>query len=427
MFKNFYSIIERMNEPKTHIKINKNSTPYLIVLSLLLGVGVGAVLTSAFKSPFMGTMSSTNTTNQSSTGSINNLDAQYFNNITEVIQDNYIGEIPSSKTLTYGAVKGFLESLGNEYNSFLTPDEASKYLESRNPNIEGIGVTLHFSADNTQVETVLSNYPAEKAGIKNGDIILEVNGEAVSGEMPNVVASKIRGEAGTEVELTIYRAEGDVGQLNFKVKREKIVIDNITYKDQGDGIYRISINQFLDTTADEFNQKWNKIVNEISSKGNLKGVIMDLRNNPGGYVYSVRHVLEEFLTNGQLLMSEEVNNKPKVDFADARVGKFEEVPLVVLVNEGSASASEIFATAIQDNNRGEVVGKKTVGKGVEQQVMTLDDKSMLILVFQRWLTPSGRNITPENPVIPDIEVDFTQENAKAGIDPQLEKAKEILK
>lgn len=415
-----------MNEQRTHIKINKNSTPYLIVLSLLLGIGVGAVMTSVFNSPFAGTMTYS-TTSQPSTGTITNLDEEYFNSVTKVIQDNYIGEIPGTKTLTYGAVKGFLESLGNEYNSFLTPEEANKYIESRNPNIEGIGVTLNFTGDNTQVETVLSSYPAEKVGIKSGDIILEVNGEAVSGEMPNIVASKIRGEAGTEVRLKIFRSDGEAGQLDFTVKREKIVLDNISYKDLGNGIYRISISQFLDATADEFNQKWNKTVNEISSKGNVKGIVMDLRNNPGGYVYSVRHVLEEFLSSGDLLMSEEVNNKPKTDFADARVGKFEQIPLVVLVNEGSASASEIFATAIQDNNRGDVVGKKTVGKGVEQQVMTLDDSSMLILVFQRWLTPSGRNITPENPVTPDIEVEFTQEDAKDGIDPQLEKAKELLK
>jgi len=414
-----------MNETKSTIKINKNSTPYLIVLALLLGVGLGAVATSAFKSPFSGATS--NTFPQSTTNSLPNLDSGYFNSITKVIQDNYIGDIPSTQTLTYGAVKGFLDSLGNQYNSFLTPTEAAKYIESRSPNIEGIGVTLNFTGENTQVETVLSNYPAEKAGIKSGDIILEVNGETVSSEMPNVVASKIRGQAGTEVKLKIFRAEGDVGQLEFTVKREKIVIDNITYKDLGSGLYKISISQFLDVTAEEFNSKWDKIVNEISSKGNVKGIVIDLRNNPGGYVYSVRHVLEEFFASGKLLMSEEVKNKPKTDFLDARVGKFENTPISVLVNEGSASASEIFATAIQDNKRGKVIGKKTVGKGVEQQVITMEDDSMLILVFQKWLTPSGRNIDPENPVVPDFEVDFTQDNAKAGTDPQLDKAKELLK
>jgi carboxyl-terminal processing protease len=410
-----------MNETTQTIKLNKHSTPYLIVLALILGIGIGAVFTSIFKSPF----GNTNTTTfQSNNTNITNLDNKFFNDVTKVIQDNYIGEVPSSKELTYGAIKGFLESLGNQYNSFLTPEEAETYLESRNPNIEGIGVTLKYNGENTIVETVLSNYPAEKAGIKTGDVVLEVNGEAVTGEMPNKVASKVRGDAGTEVKVKVFR-EGEL--LEFNVRRERIELENLDYKALENGIYKINIYQFLDTTAEDFNKKWDKIVSEISSKGDAKGIIMDLRNNPGGYVYSVRHVLEEFLSNGKVMMSEQQKNKPKNDFTDTRIGLFENIPLVVLVNEGSASASEIFASAIQDNDRGEIIGKKTVGKGVEQQVMTLDDKSMLILVFQKWLTPSGKNIDPENPVIPDLEVDYTEENVKAGIDPQLNKAKEILK
>ncbi len=412
-----------MNQ-QTNIKISKAATPYLIVFALVFGVGLGAVVSSAFKSPFSSAGSVVNTT--TSTSNISNLDADFFNSVTKVIQDNYIGDVPATKDLTYGAVKGFLDSLGNEYNSFLTPLEAQDYLQSRNPNIEGIGVTLKYDGENTVIETVLPNYPAAKAGMQSGDVIIEVNGEQVTGQMPTVVATKVRGEAGSEVKVKVFRADSEQAQIDFTVKREKIELDNISYKDLGNGIYRISITQFLDTTAEEFNQKWDNIVNEINNKGNVKGIVMDLRSNPGGYVYSVRHVLEEFLGNGKILMSEEIKNKPKNDFRDARTGNFEQTPVVVLVNEGSASASEIFATAIQDNQRGKIVGKKTVGKGVEQQVMTLDDGSMLILVFQKWLTPSGRNIDPENSVTPDYEVDYTQENAKAGTDPQLDKAKELL-
>lgn len=414
-----------MNQTNNGIKISKAATPYLIVFALVFGIGIGAVVTSAFRSPFAAAV--TNSSVNNSTSGVTNLDTDFFNSVTKVIQDNYIGDVPNTQELTYGAVKGFLDSLGNQYNSFLTPEEAKKYLDSRSPNIEGIGVTLRYDGENTVVETVLPNYPAAKVGIKTGDVIVEVDGEQVTGEMPTVVATKVRGDAGSEVKVKVYRAENNEGQLDFAVKREKIEIDNISYKDLGNGIYRINITQFLDTTAEEFNKKWDSIVLEISSKGDVKGIVMDLRSNPGGYVYSVRHVLEEFLQEGKILMSEEIKNKPKSDYKDSRVGKFEQVPLVVLVNEGSASASEIFATSIQDNQRGKVVGKKTVGKGVEQQVMTLDDGSMLILVFQKWLTPSGRNVTPENSVTPDFEIDYTQENAKAGTDPQLDKAKDLLK
>lgn len=406
------------------IKINKNSTPYLIVLSLLLGIGVGAIATSVFDSPFSTQRNSTQEVVQSNTDL--NIDEDYFRDVTNLVQDSYIGDLPEQKDLTYGAIKGYLESLGNQYNSFLTPDEAKLYLESRNPDIEGIGVTLRFDGENTVIETVLSGYPADKAGLRNGDVITSVDGEAVTGQMPSIVASKVRGKAGTDVTVEIFRSESTQGQLEFTVKREKIEIENIAYKNLGNGIYKISISQFMDSSADEFNRKWNSTVDAINNDGNVKGIIMDLRSNPGGYVYGVRHVLEEFLSSGKILMSEELKNKPQVDFRDSRAGSFEDIPLVVLVNEGSASASEIFASAIQDNNRGKVVGMKTVGKGVEQQVMTMQDSSILILVFQKWLTPSGRNVTPEDPVTPDFVVDYTEDDVKSGLDPQLEKAKLVM-
>lgn len=411
-----------MKDKYSNVKINNHSTPYLITLSLALGVGIGALLGSGLQSPFI---SGTPVSKPVSTN-LDNIDNKFFNEVSKVIQENYIGELPSSKELTYGALKGMLSSLGNEYNSFLTPTEAESYLQSRNPNIEGIGVTLRFNGENTVVETVLSNYPAEKAGLKTGDIVLEVNGESVSGKIPSSVASKIRGESGTEVVIKVGRTDSEQLIQEFKIVRQRIELENIDYKSLGNGIYKINIYQFLDTSAEEFNRKWDNIVNQISRGGEIRGLIIDLRNNPGGYVYSVRYVLEEFLSSGQIMMSEQLKNKPKNDFLDKRVGRFENIPITVLVNEGSASASEIFASAIQDNNRGEVIGKRTVGKGVEQQVMTLDDKSMLILVFQKWLTPSGKNIDPENPIIPDYEVDLTELDANSGKDPQLDKAKEFL-
>ncbi|MBE0573600.1 S41 family peptidase [Candidatus Dojkabacteria bacterium] len=404
-------------------KINSHSTPYLVFLALILGIGVGVLFSnSALPTYQNGNQLGTNTSAIPS-----DLDEEFFSEVSKVIEQNYIGDIPSERELTYGAIKGILGAIGNEYNSFLTPEEASDYLDSRNPNIEGIGVTLKFNGENTEVETVLTNYPAQKAGLKTGDIIAEVDGEDVTGQLPTAVANKVRGPSGTEVKVKVFRKDTTEGFFEYTVTRQKIELDNIDYRSVGDGLYKINIYQFLDKTTEDFNRKWDQIVNEVAAKPDLKGLVLDLRNNPGGYVYSVRYVLEEFLSNGQIVMSEQQKNKPKNDYTDARVGKFENVPVVVLVNEGSASASEILASSFQDNNRAKVVGKKTVGKGVEQQVMTLDDNSMLILVFQQWLTPSGRNINPENPVTPDFEVEFTEDDAKRAVDPQLEKAKEVLR
>jgi carboxyl-terminal processing protease len=357
-------------------------------------------------------------------------DADYIQNIYSNVKNNYLGDIPDGKDLTYGVAKGIVESLGSEYSSFLNPTEAHEYLNSADSAFEGIGVTLGYDGTYTKIVSPLDGYPGQKAGLLPGDLVIEVNGENVTGKQPEIVTTKIRGKADTQVKLKIYRPSTSQN-LDFEITRTRIKLDNITYKEVKPGIFKINIVRFTEgpnggrSGPQVFNDSWDKVVQEVSAKS-PKGIILDLRNNPGGYVESVRHVAEEFLKQNQTIMGEEEKNKASQTYTDTRGGKFENIPVTVLVNSGSASASEILSAAIQDNKIGKVVGETTVGKGVEQTVITLPDNSLLIIVFQKWLTPSGRQITKETPITPDYKVDLTPADAQAGKDPQLDKALEVL-
>lgn len=396
--------------------LDKQSYPFIIPVALVLGIFIG-----------MGVLQTVNAVNQYSPNqTIQVNDSEYVNDIYQLLQDKFLGQIPQGKELDYAKVKGIIDSLDSKYTSFLTPEEASAYKESEDPNFEGIGVSLKFDGENTEVETVMSNYPAEKAGMRAKDIIVKVDNVDVKGKYPSEVAGKIRGKAGTKVKVEVIRPS-TVETLSFDITREQIDIDNISYEKLDNGVYKINIFQFIDKTPEQLNKSWDKIVNEISSKNDAKGIIVDLRNNPGGYVYSVRYILEEFFPTGTILMKEREKDSAETVYKDNRSGKFENMPLTVIVNEGSASASEIFSAAIQDNNRGKVVGTKTVGKGVEQQALELSDGSMLIVVFQEWLTPTGRNITEEDPITPNFEVEYSEEDFENLRDPQLDKALEVVR
>lgn len=412
--------------PKNQDKLDKNALPFIIVVVLVLGILLGYLSTTIINNANLGTNGINFTGNSSATY----YDQSYIDEIYKTLNETYLGNIPSRDELTEGMVKGLIESLKDPYTTFLTQQEAEAYNTSKDPDFEGIGVSLKFDGENTLVESVLEGNPAQSAGIMSGDVIAEVDGESTLGFSPTQVASKIRGEKGTKVALKVYRinesSQSDL--IEFEIPRARIDIDNISYKNLGEGYFKINISQFTDTSAEALNASWNKVVGSIlSENSNPRGIVIDLRNNPGGYVYSLRYILEEFFQNGAILMKEEKKDTQEIVYRDQRTGKFENTPISVLVNEGSASASEIFAAAVQDNDRGEVIGMKTVGKGVEQTLVQREDGSMLILVFQKWLTPNGKHISAEEPITPDFEIDYTNDDVKAGKDPQLDKGLEQLK
>ncbi len=336
----------------------------------------------------------------------------------------YLRKNIDGNKLLDGAIKGLVKSLDDPYTAYLNEAETKEYLKSNSGKFEGVGMTLKYNGQYTEVETPIEGLPAYSAGIKAGDLIMEVDGKDVVNKNAYEVAMLIRGEAGTNVHLKILR-DGENDPIEFDITRAKIDLDSISYEQLDDGIFKIKITQFTESSISEFNSQWDEIAKEIYSK-NPDKIIVDLRNNPGGFVDSVRYVLDEFLPRGTLLFSERDRNGNMRSKKAIRNGRFEDVKLVVLVNEASASSAEIFAGAIQDNHRGQIIGMPTVGKGVEQQIINLSNKGTLHIVFQEWVLPSGRTINKDDSIHPDIEVELTKDDFINDLDPQLDKAIEFL-
>lgn len=334
-----------------------------------------------------------------------------------VLEREYIdNEKIDPQKFIHGAARGLVNSLNDPYTSFLDPKESLEYKSSNAGEYEGIGATMRQEKELTVVESPIDGSPAQKSGLLPNDVIVSVDGKSVENMNVFEVVALIRGKAGSVVKVEIYRPS-DSKLYIFDITREKIDIDNIAIEDLGDGIVNMKIYRFTETDINTFNDLWDRSV-EKALTYNPKAIIIDLRNNPGGFVYSVEYVLSDFFPKSTILFKEEKNNGQVVEHIVRRDGRLLDMPVVVLVNQGSASASEIFAGCMQDHNRAEIIGMPTVGKGVEQKIIKLSDGSTLQVVFQKWLTPSGKNISRENPINPDVQVKTTKE--------QQEKAVEIL-
>ena len=349
------------------------------------------------------------------------LDAEFMNEVLSQLDETYLGDgIGDSKALTHGAIKGMVASLDDKHTSYLDPAEAEEYFQSANSEFEGIGITLSSEDGITEIETVLDGQPAQSAGLNSGDLIVEVDGVDTTELQAAEVATLIRGEAGTTVKIEVFRPSISE-RVVFDIVRSRIDLPNIEWE-LIDDVAVIKIYRFTEDSLQSFVNNWDRTVAEVRQQ-NPRGVVVDVRNNPGGFVDGVVYVAEEFLPNGQVVLQEETKGGRRLESIDQRTGSFEGLPLVVLVNEGSASASEILAGAVQDNNRGQVVGVSTVGKGVEQRLITLSDESLLIVVFRKWLTPAGRNIDSDHPILPDVIIESIP---AVGEDEQLVKALELI-
>lgn len=348
-----------------------------------------------------------------------------FYEVWDEVEEGYIEREIDNEVLVYGGIRGVVESLGDKYTTFFDPEE-TKEMSNRNGSIfEGIGTTLRYEGEYTIIETPIAGFPAEASGLMPKDIILEVNDEDMRRKRAHFVAEKIMGEAGTEVKLKVFR-END-GQVYEKtIVRQVIDMANIDYTDLGDGIFQIKIHKFTESSVLEFKTKWSEIIEEITSN-KVNGIILDLRSNPGGFVDAAIYVLEEFFDKGTLILSEVDRDGNEVNRTTKRSGGLSDIKVVVLVNSGSASASEIVAGAFQDHERAILVGEETVGKGVEQKVVSLSDGSSLHLVYKKWLTPDGHNVSYENPIVPNEVVEYTTEDFEQSRDPQLDRALELLR
>lgn len=328
-------------------------------------------------------------------------------------------------TMVYGAIKGMVSAIGDPYTVFLEPSENKVVQEDLNGIFEGVGIQIGFKGTRLTIITPLPASPAEAAGVKAGDFVIGIKDEGKNIErgtvgisLPEAVQA-IRGKAGTKVTLTLLR-EGEVEPIVVEIVRKELNIPNLvlTYAGDGGSIAHIKILKFVGETEGE----WEKAVREISRKKEVTAVILDLRNNPGGYLQSAVDTASEFLTTGTLVVSEERSDGSKTDFKVERLGLLINMPVVVLVNEGSASASEILAGALRDGRKANLVGEKTFGKGTIQEPLQLEGGSGLHITIARWITPSGYWVN-EKGLEPDVTV---KDDPDTSEDEQLQKAIEIL-
>lgn len=336
-----------------------------------------------------------------------------------------------------GAIEGMVASLGDPFTLYLPPAQNDSFKQGLAGQFSGIGAELGTKDKDIIVISPLDGSPAQKAGIKAGDIIVKVNGESTGGWNLSQAVDKIRGPKGTEITLTIIH-KGDKNPTNVKITRDVIKvksvsgwvksvkdideIDNSKLKTQSPTaqIAYIRLSQFGDNT----NKDWISLIDKLqpqTQNSNFKGVILDLRNNPGGYLTDAVFIASEFLGQGKTVVQEVSGNDSK-SLDVTRDGKFLNVPVIVLINKGSASASEIVSGALRDHNRAKLVGETSFGKGTVQQAEDLGNGSGVHVTIAKWLTPNGTWVNGTG-LTPDYQVLLT---SKDTYDKQLEKAIELL-
>lgn len=329
----------------------------------------------------------------------------------------------NDKEMFYGAIKGMVASLGDPYTVYLDPKLAKDFEEDLSGKFEGIGAEIGIRNEILTIISPLEDSPAYKAGLKAGDQIYYINGESTLGISINEAVKRIRGPKGEAVVLTIAR-EGADQLRDISITRDVIVIESvkkeiINDEDSGKKIYKIKITNFNGDTLDQFNQAISDVIKE-----NPDGVIIDLRNNPGGYLDTSIEVASEWIEDG-VIVSEQYSNSSTKDYGARGRARLKDYNTVLLVNQGSASASEIVAGALKYHNKATIVGQKTFGKGSVQALREFTDGSSVKITIAKWLTPDGVNINQDG-IEPNIEVEMTIDDYENENDPQLDKAIEIL-
>ncbi len=349
------------------------------------------------------------------------VDFSLFWEVWETLNSTYLERPIDAQKMVYGAIKGMVESLEDPYTSFLPPQQNEEAEASLNGTYEGIGAELGEKENQIIVISPFDGSPAKEAGIRPGDAILKVDDKATVGMSVNDVVKLIRGDAGTVVKLTIGRKDNKE-PIEITIKRGQIKIDSVTWEDKKDGIAYIRISRFGDDT----NKVWDETVAKINTQmTDLNAIVLDLRGNPGGYLDSAIHIAGEFYKDEPVIFEEYASGK-QVERTTQRIGSLNGVPVVVLIDEGSASASEILAAALRDHAGAVLVGQKSFGKGTIQDVRNFSDGSGVHITIAKWLTPKKEWVHNKG-IEPNIKVEVTDEDIDQEKDPQLEKAIESAK
>jgi len=356
-----------------------------------------------------------------------NIDFALFWETWEKVEQKYIDDSKvDSQKMFYGAIKGMVASVGDPYTFFLTPDENKQSKAELGGKFEGIGAQLGLKENRIVIVAPLKDSPAEEAGLRAGDYVIKVDGAETKDWTLTQAVSKIRGEKDTSVTLTIDRGGNN---RDYKLTRRQIKVPSVelSYEQKnGKTIAVLKLNQFGETT----NSEWDQAVNDISTKWNsnqIQGMALDVRDNPGGYLDSAVYLASEFLPKGKVVVEQETTDNNDRTYKVERDGKLLDIPLVVLINQGSASASEILAGALRDYDRTTLVGQKSFGKGSVQEALDLSNDAGLHVTIAKWILPKGDWINGKG-IDPQVVVENKVEEGNTltkETDQQLDKALEL--
>jgi carboxyl-terminal processing protease len=347
------------------------------------------------------------------------VDLDLFSQVWSIVKNKYYKQPVADKQLFFGSLEGIVNSLGDPYSVFLEPKQAEQFAADLAGTFEGIGAEIGIKKDQLMIVSPLPDMPAERAGLRAGDRILAINGTSTLGMSVDMAVSLIRGPKGTQVTLLIGR-NGWAKAKEFVITREKINVSSVTYEIKEGNIAYVKISQFGDDTVSKMKETVRKILID-----NPKGLILDLRNNPGGYLDGAINILGYWIKDSVAVKEKYYDGRIEEYRSDGK-GELKNLKTIVLINQGSASGSEIVAGALADYGSAKLVGKKSFGKGSVQEYEELRGGSAIKITIAEWLTPQNRSIN-ENGIEPDFDVDLTEEDYNNDKDPQLDKAMELLK
>jgi carboxyl-terminal processing protease len=379
---------------------------FLVTFMLGLGIGNGSV---TFGTPRYATVSKELPAN------LSYVDVE---RLYDSLRKSFDGQL-KEKDLIEGLKKGLVNAAGDQYTQYLSPEEAREFNEDLTGTFSGIGARLMQDENEmVMIEVPLAGYPAEKAGLKARDIIIEINGKSTEGLSVNEAVEKIRGKEGTAVKLTVIRDKKQ--QLTFEITRATITTPSVETKMEGDVGY-MQVARFDNTTA----RLAKKAAEDFRAAG-VKGVILDLRNNPGGTLNAAVDLSSLWLSRDKTILQEKRDGVVIKTYDSSGTAVLQGVSTVVLINEGSASASEIVAGALKDNGAATLMGEKSFGKGSVQTVEELPNGGILKVTIARWFRPNGKNIDKEG-IEPDQKVTRTEDELKTSKDSQKDAALRFLR
>ena len=339
-----------------------------------------------------------------------------FTRVLDLIQRNYVENVDGEE-LTNKAIEGMLQSL-DPYSAYLSPERYRDLEIGTSGEFVGVGMEVTTKNGYLNVITPIEGGPADKAGIKPKDLIIEIEGESTKGMVVQEAVNLLRGPKGSSVNITVER-EGVPQPLKISLVREKITVKSVKYRMLDNQIGYIRLTQFQENSSQELRSALSALESQNGKK--LRGVVLDLRNNPGGLLGEAIEIVDEFIDQGLIVSVRGRTEGQAREYYATKNGDFQEYPIVVIVNDGSASASEVVAEALQDSKRATILGTNTFGKGSVQTIIRLEDGSGLKLTTAKFYAPSGRSIS-EIGVTPDVIVENDDSNDK-----QLDTAIEILK